>query len=59
MLHLTPTGMRMVEAIHLSIERDSQFVRQLYRLSEEDRATLARIMGELHTALDREFARST
>ena len=59
MLHLTLTGRRMVEAIHLSIERDSQFVRQLYRLSEEDRATLARVMGEQHTALDREFARST
>ena len=59
MLHLTSKGMRTVESIHLSIERDSQFVRQLYRLPEEDRAALARIMGELHTELDREFARSS
>jgi len=59
MLHLTPKGMLMVEAVHLSIERDSQFVHQLYRLSEEDRMALARIMGELHTQLDREFLRST
>lgn len=59
MLHLTPKGMRIVEAVHSSIERDSLFVRQLYRLSEEDRLALARIMGELHTQLDREFPRST
>jgi DNA-binding MarR family transcriptional regulator len=59
MLHLTPKGMHMVEAIHLSIEHDSQFVRQFYRLSDVDRSALARIIGELHTQLDREFARSS
>jgi MarR family multiple antibiotic resistance transcriptional regulator len=58
MLHLTPEGARMVEAVHSCIEQDSQFVRQFNRLSEEDRAALGRIMGELHTQLDREFARS-
>lgn len=56
-LHLTPEGSRMVEAIHSCVERDSQFVRQFNRLSAEDRAALARIMGELHTQLDREFTR--
>jgi DNA-binding MarR family transcriptional regulator len=59
MLHLTPKGMALVEAVHSSIEREPQFVRQFYRLSEEDRSALARIMGELHTQLDREFLRST
>jgi DNA-binding MarR family transcriptional regulator len=59
MLHLTPKGIRMVDAVFSSIERDSQFVKQLYRLPEEDRLALARIMGELHTQLDREFPRST
>ena len=38
MLRLTAKGMRMVEAVHSSIERDSQFVQQLYRLPEEDRS---------------------
>jgi DNA-binding MarR family transcriptional regulator len=58
-LHLTPEGARIVDAVHLSVERNSQFVRQFNRLAEEDRLALARIMGELHTQLDREFARST
>jgi DNA-binding MarR family transcriptional regulator len=58
MLHLTPEGARMVEAVFSSVERDSQFVRQFNRLSEEDRLALGRIMGELHTQLDRELARS-
>jgi DNA-binding MarR family transcriptional regulator len=57
-LQLTPEGARMVEAVHRSVERDSQFVRQFNRLAEADRIALARIMGELHTQLDREFARS-
>jgi DNA-binding MarR family transcriptional regulator len=59
MLNLTPAGARLVEAVHSSVERDSQFVRQFNRLSEEDRRALGRIMGELHTQLDREFVRST
>jgi DNA-binding MarR family transcriptional regulator len=58
-LQLTPQGARLVEVVHSSVERDSHFVRQFNRLSEEDQSALARIMGELHTQLDREFARST
>lgn len=58
MLHLTPEGARMVEAVHASVERNSQFVRQFNRLPEEDRLALGRIMGELHTQLNRAFARS-
>jgi DNA-binding MarR family transcriptional regulator len=57
-LELTVEGARLVETIHAEIEKDSQFVRQLHRLPEEDRSELARIMGRLHTNLDREFMRS-
>jgi DNA-binding MarR family transcriptional regulator len=59
MLHLTAAGASLVEAIHSSVERDSQFVRQFNRLPENDRSALARIMGELHNQLDRELPRST
>jgi DNA-binding MarR family transcriptional regulator len=59
MLCLTPEGERMVKTIHLSVERNSLFVQQFNRLTPEDRAALARIMGELHTQFDREFTRST
>jgi len=58
MLHLTPAGARLVETIHFSVQRDSTFVRQFNRLSEDDRSALARIMGELHTQLDRELSPS-
>jgi DNA-binding MarR family transcriptional regulator len=57
-LHLTPTGARLVETIHSSIERDSTFVRQFNSLPEDDQATLARIMGELHNQMDRQLLRS-
>jgi DNA-binding MarR family transcriptional regulator len=59
MLHLTPEGTRMVDAVFSSVEHNSQFVRQFNRLPEEDRLALGRIMGELHTQLNREVARST
>jgi DNA-binding MarR family transcriptional regulator len=57
-LHLTSQAARVVEAVHLSVQRESQFVRQFEMLSEADRAALARIMGKLHTQLDREFGHS-
>ena len=57
-LHLTSAGKRLVEAIHSSVERESRFVRQFNLLSEADRSSLARIMGELHNHLDREFSPS-
>ena len=59
MLQLTHAGAHVVKAGHSYIERESQFVRQFNRLSEEDRVALARIMGELHNQLDRELSRST
>ena len=57
-LALTPEGARLVEAVHATIETQSQFVRQLHRLSEAEQAELGRLMGRLHTLLDREFIRS-
>jgi len=35
--------------------RESKFVRNYKRLSKADRAALARIMGELHNMMDRDF----
>jgi DNA-binding MarR family transcriptional regulator len=58
-LQLTTQGTRLVEEVHLAVQRESLFVRQFERLSEADQAALIRIMGELHTQLDREFAHST
>jgi DNA-binding MarR family transcriptional regulator len=58
-LQLTPEGARIAEVVFSSIERDSKFVHQFNGLSEEDQLALARIMGKLHTQLDREVARST
>jgi DNA-binding MarR family transcriptional regulator len=55
-LQLTQEGMRKVDAIHIAMARDSYFVRHFHQLPAEDRASLERIMGELHTQLDRYFA---
>jgi DNA-binding MarR family transcriptional regulator len=57
-LRLTPEGARVVDALHASVERESQFVRQYNRLSETERSELSRIMGKLHTQLDRAFGRA-
>jgi DNA-binding MarR family transcriptional regulator len=54
-LTLTPEGAVKVEAIHSEIARNSHFVSELKRLPTEDRAALDRIMGELHSRLDRYF----
>jgi hypothetical protein len=48
-------ALRIVEEIHSVIARESHFVREVSRLSEEDRVALGRIMGELHSQLDRHF----
>jgi hypothetical protein len=42
-----------VEALHSAVARESHFVHELYRLPEADRQALERIMGELHSLLDR------
>jgi DNA-binding MarR family transcriptional regulator len=57
-LELTSEGARLVEAVHASVETDSQFVRQFHRLSETEQSELGRLMGRLHALLDREFIRS-
>lgn len=54
-LQLTQEGARKVEAIHFAMARESHFVRHFHQLPAEDRAALERIMGELHTQLDRYF----
>jgi DNA-binding MarR family transcriptional regulator len=52
-LQLSPEGGAIVEAIHSAVARESHFVRELYRLPDADRQALERIMGELHSLLDR------
>jgi DNA-binding MarR family transcriptional regulator len=54
-LVLTPSGSRKIDAANSAIIREAHFVRHFLRLPEEDRMALERIMGELHTKLDREF----
>jgi DNA-binding MarR family transcriptional regulator len=54
-LQLTPEGVIKVDAIHFAMARESHFVHHFHQLSAEDRSALERIMGELHTQLDRYF----
>jgi DNA-binding MarR family transcriptional regulator len=54
-LRLTPEGARKTIDVVAEMGRKSHFVRHYKRLSKEDRAALARIMGELHYLLDRDF----
>ena len=52
-LMLTPEGVALADTIHMAIEQESHFVHEVNRLPEEDRAALERIMGKLHSRLDR------
>lgn len=54
-LKLTAEGFKKIAAVYTAIAREAHFVRQFYQLSDEDRAALERIMGKLHTELDRDF----
>ena len=54
-LQLTAAGAAMADAIGADIAAHSHFVRCVQRLPAQDREALARIMGELHNELDREF----
>lgn len=54
-LELTPQGAAKVEAIHVALEQESHFVRELNRLPDVDRLALGRIMGQLHSQLYRYF----
>ncbi len=54
-LHLTAQGSRIVLAIGAAIEREGHFVRYFRGLPQADQQALGRIMGELHTLMDRHF----
>lgn len=54
-LKLTKEGETLCDATGADIAEQANFVRCFRRLSPEDQNTLARIMGELHNELDREF----
>lgn len=54
-LKLTSVGESVCDATGADIAERANFVRCFRRLSEEDQNALARIMGELHNELDREF----
>lgn len=54
-LHLTAQGSRIVLAIGAAIEREGHFVRYVRGLPQADQQALGRIMGELHTLMDRHF----
>lgn len=55
MLELTPEGVAALDWAIEAVDRHSTFVKRYRALSEEDRAALTRIMGELHDQLDRDF----
>jgi len=54
-LSLTAAGAEALDAAIDAIRRQAHFVRAYDRLTERDKAELSRIMGELHSELDREF----
>jgi DNA-binding MarR family transcriptional regulator len=54
-LTVTERGAEIAEAAVAEIARSSQFVQRLRRLTEADQAALARILGELHDLMDRDF----
>lgn len=55
LLHLTDAGAQKVQNIGRSLEDIGRFVRHYRQLPEDDRVALDRIMGRLHTLLDRDF----
>jgi len=55
LLSLTEQGADKVRAIGLALEREGHFVQHYRRLPEADKQALSRIMGELHTLMDRDF----
>ncbi|WP_165188301.1 MarR family winged helix-turn-helix transcriptional regulator [Caulobacter soli] len=54
-LSLTAKGSETVLAIGAAIEREGHFVRYFRGLPAEDQRVLGRVMGELHTLMDRHF----
>lgn len=58
-LQLTAAGESALDAAIADITERANFVRCFRRLSPEDQSALARIMGELHNELDRDFISTT
>lgn len=54
-LRLTAEGKSKVQEVLSSIEHRSGFVRHFHSLAKEDRDAIARIMGNLHSKMDRDF----
>jgi DNA-binding MarR family transcriptional regulator len=54
-LRLTDQGSRTVLAIGAAIEREGHFVRYFRGLPDADQQVLGRVMGQLHTLMDRHF----
>ena len=55
LLSLTATGAAKVRDIGLALEQEGHFVQHYRRLPEADKQALSRIMGEMHTLMDRDF----
>ena len=55
LLSLTVAGAEKVQAIGVALEQDGHFVQHYRRLPEADKQALSRIMGEMHTLMDRDF----
>lgn len=54
-LRLTAEGSRTVLAIGSAIEAEGHFVRYFRALPDPDQQALGRIMGQMHTLMDRHF----
>lgn len=57
-LRLTAQGRATVEEAIRHITREAKIVRFFRQMGEEDRATLVRLLGDLHQRFDREFVAS-
>lgn len=55
LLHLTDDGAARVEIIGRALEHEARFIRYHRQLPEADQQALARIMGDLHNLMDRDF----
>lgn len=55
MVHLTDAGADKVKTVGAALEQQGRFIRHYQQLPEDDQQALARIMGDLHTLLDRDF----
>lgn len=58
-LTLTAEGAAIVDAAIVEISREAKMVRHLANMSEPDREALARILGDLHERMDRDFVAVT